>query len=397
MSDVRSPSPAPLYPEVGVIALSLDTWGPRWNSRHQVLTRLARYFHVTWLNPAPEWRSVASLGHVRAREVTVPGQPDAFRVRESAAWLPVVYRPAWLASALARARLQAARASLRRRGCTKIVLYLWHVSHANALDWVAHDLSCYHIYDEYSNAEQERPLDPVEERLVRSVGQVITVSPTMYARKGRLNPNSVQLSNGVDYEAFAAPAPEPADLAPIPRPRLGYSGFVKRQLDWELLLTLATRRPEWSFVVVGARSPHPDIAPLLERLEERPNVHFLGAKPTAELARYPQHFDICLMPYRMNDYTKYIYPLKLHEYLAAGRPVVSVPIPALGEVDGLVTVAHGADAWEAAIACELAPGADTPERRAARQAEAKRHDWSRIVERIASLIAGQLSLAPRAA
>jgi molybdopterin-guanine dinucleotide biosynthesis protein A len=68
---------------------------------------------------------------------------------------------------------------------------------------------------------------------------------------------------------------------------VGYAGFLKKQLDWELLLALATRRPDWSFVFVGARRPHPEIAPLLERLAALPNAHFLGAKPTAELAGRP--------------------------------------------------------------------------------------------------------------
>ena len=80
-----------------------------------------------------------------------------------------------------------------------------------------------------------------------------------------------------------------------------------------------------------------------------PNVYFLGSKPTSDLSRYPQHFDVCLMPYRVNDYTKYIYPLKLHEYLATGRPVVSVPLPALRGYEHLVEIASGVAGWEQAI------------------------------------------------
>ena len=99
-----------------------------------------------------------------------------------------------------------------------------------------------------------------------------------------------------------------------------------------------------------------------------------GPKPVSALPAYAQHLDVCLLCYAMDDYTKYIYPMKLHEYLAAGRPVVSVPIPALGEVDGLVTVAHGADAWEAAIACELAL--------AAARVEAGRKDYAAELARL---------------
>ena len=311
--------------------------------------------------------------------------PDCL-VRDSSGLSPLVYRPRWAGRAVERVRLSAARKSLERRGCTHIVLYLWHLSLGEALFAVPHDLSIYHIYAEYSHAEQEQPLDQFEERVVRAAGQVFTVSPTMQARKGALNPRSTQLSNGVDYDAFAMPAPEPADLSSIPHPRIGYAGYVKKQLDWDLMLALARRRREWSFVIVGARNPHPEIAPILAQLEALPNVYFLGAKPTSELARYPQHFDVCLMPYRVNDYTKYIYPLKLHEYLASGQPVVTVPLPALRGVEHLVELATGPDEWDAAIARQLAPRAAAAEQRQLRQTEARRHDWSAIAERIAAII-----------
>ncbi|HEX6533144.1 MAG TPA: glycosyltransferase [Gemmatimonadaceae bacterium] len=391
----RPPSPesvaGPLHADVGVLALLVDQYGSRWTSRHQILTRLARYFHVTWLNPAPEWRRAFQHPRLRAREGTVPGQPSSFIVREAALHQSVFHHPGWLARATTRARLRAARASLVDRGCRKVVLYIWHSRFAPALDIVPHDLSVYHVYDEYSHAEVEQPIDPGEERLLRGVGQLITLSPTMFARKGVLNPHSVRIPNGVEYEAFAAPGPEPADLARIPRPRLGYAGFIKKQLDLELLHTLATRHPEWSFVFVGARRPHPEAAPVLERLSALPNVHLLGGKRSTELARYPQHFDVCLMPYRRNDYTKYISPLKLFEYLAGGRPVVSVPLPALVDAPGLVMVASGVNEWEAALARALGPEANAAHLRAARQAAARAHDWSGIARLIAELVTARLA------
>ena len=373
-------------PRIGILSLAVDSWGARWNSRHQVLTRLARQFPVVWVNPAPDWRRAATVGRWKTRERGIDGLPPNFVVLDSSVLTPIVYRPRWLSNALLRSRLARARASLERRGCTHIVLYVWHVDYADAVSAVRTDLSVYHIYDEYSHSEHELPLDAAEERLVRSVGQVFTVSPTMQARKGVLNRHSTLISNGVDYEAFATPVREPLDLKSIPHPRLGYTGYIKKQIDWDMLLELAQRRPDWSFVFVGAKHVHPEIDAVLERLDALPNVHFLGEKPTSELSRYPQHFDVCLMPYRVNDYTKYIYPLKLHEYLATGRPVVSVPLPALRGSEHLVTIARGADEWEQAIGLELEPAAMDADRQRARRAEAQSHDWSAIADRIATVI-----------
>ncbi len=373
-------------PRIGILSLAVDSWGARWNSRHQVLTRLARQFPVVWVNPAPDWRRAAADGHWTTHERTIDGLPPNFIVHDSSALTPIVYRPRWLSNALLRARLARARASLERRGCTHIVLYVWHVDYADAVPAVRSELSVYHIYDEYSHSEHELPIDAAEERLVKSVGQVFTVSPTMQARKGVLNRHSTLISNGVDYDAFATPVREPEDLKSIPHPRLGYTGYIKKQIDWDLLLELAHRRPDWSFVFVGARHVHPEIDAVLQRLDALPNVHFLGEKPTSELSRYPQHFDVCLMPYRVNDYTKYIYPLKLHEYLATGRPVVSVPLPALKGSEHLVMIARGVDEWEQAIARQLEPAARDADRERARRAEARSHDWSAIADRIATVI-----------
>jgi len=394
-ADARASASArgPIHPDVGVLSIAKEHYSSQWLSRQQVLTRLARYYQVLWMNPASEWRGALGGGSLGERETHVEGLPEAFTVYDSPAWLPVIYKPSWLGRSLARRRFRAAAEALRRRGCRRIVLYVWHVELADAVELAPHDVSCYHIYDEYSGAEVETPLDAREERLIRSVDQVITVSPTMYERKGRLNPNTLQVTNGVTYDAFARPGRAPADLADIPRPILGYSGYIKKQLDWKLLLALASRHREWSFVFVGERRPHPEIRELLDRMAALPNVHFLGGKPSTELARYPQHFDVCLMPYRMNDYSRYIFPLKLYEYLAGGRPTVSMPIPALAGLGDLVSVATEVEEWEQTIERLLLPEADTPARRELRQEEARRHDWNVIVDEIARSLAQRLELA----
>jgi glycosyltransferase involved in cell wall biosynthesis len=381
------PDATPLYPRIGIISLSLDPWSWRWNSRHQILTRLARYFRVLWLNPAPEWRTAMKRPIARAHEVTPEGQPESFVVRDSASWMPVVYRPGRLASRLFRSRIEAARNSLLRQGCRRIVLYIWHPDLAAALDAVQSDLSCYHIYDEYSDGAREtQQIDPREEQLVRRADLLFTVSRPMFAWKGALNAHSMLLSNGVDFRSFAEPVPMPADLRDVPAPRLGSAGFLKTQLDWELLRSLAARHSEWSFVFVGARRAQPDIDSLISRLEQTPNVYFLGPKSTTEIAQYPQHFDVCLMPYLRNSYSNYTYPLKLNEYLASGRPIVSVPLPVLQDIDGLVSTASTPSEWDAALGHALGPAGHAPALRLMRQAEARRHDWTVIVDTVANAI-----------
>src|SRR5260370_959873 len=180
------------------------------------------------------------------------------------------------------------------------------------------------------------------------------------------------------------------DLREIPHPRIGYSGHIKRQLDWQLLRDLTARHPNWFFVFVGSANAHSEILGHVEELSLRKNVRFLGSKTALQLAAYPQHFDVCVMPYRNDDYTKYIYPLKIHEYLSSGRPVIETPIPSLVAFRDSVRLPENAEQWTVAIAQSLEPMANTMESRSARQALPKSHDWNILVLQIAQTMANRL-------
>ena len=141
---------SPLFREVGVIALVPDLWGPFWQARHQIATRLARYFQVVWVDCPPTWQK-SLLWSQLAAPVRQPAEtPAAFQVYRTVPWLPDLGRPAWLRRWLSGERLQQAHRLLRDRGCSKIVLYLWRPEFADSLNLVDHQLSCYHIDDEYS-------------------------------------------------------------------------------------------------------------------------------------------------------------------------------------------------------------------------------------------------------
>ena len=373
-------------PDVGVIALVPNRWTDPWMPRHQLLGRIASHFPVAWIDPSPHWRDVLA-------------QPQRFRVRhrqaapgltEIAHAAPTFHRLEWLRGAALGVRLRRARRLLRRRGAESIVLYLWRPEYEPALGLVDHDLSCYHIDDEYTFSAEDLPVSQREERLLRAVDHVFIHSDELIRKKGALNPNTTRVPNGVDYAAFATPSPEPADLAGIPHPRIGYAGWLKRQLDWTLLRTLAERHPTWSFVFVGPRKAHVEIDEPMRALERLPNVHFLGRKSVAALAHYPQHFDVCVMPYALDGYTRYIYPLKLHEYLASGRPVVGSPVPALEMFADVVALPRDAQEWSHALAEALTPGLNGAAVRAARQRVAAAHDWAPLARRVAQTMAFRL-------
>jgi len=267
---------------------------------------------------------------------------------------------------------------------------MWRPEFANALDDVSHQLSCYHIDDEYSFSPLEVSLDPAEIKLIRSVDQVFIHSSALLARKGIFNPHTELIPNGVDYQKYAFTAAEPPELAAVPHPRIGYVGVLKTMLNWPLLLDLSARHSDWSFVFVGDPAPHADVPAFLSALAKRRNVHLFGAKPAGLLPGYVQHCDVCVMPYRLNDYTKYIYPLKLHEYLASGRPVVAPPLPAIEPFAGAVLLADRLEEWSSAIQKALSPFENTSAACERRRAIARMYDWDLIVAKIAATLAKRL-------
>lgn len=361
--------------------------------RHHVVGRLARQFEVIWVEPAKGWRDYW-LSPAPAKPDIQSISPDEFGLTlySPGRWLPELYRPKWLAQWIKKQRLVQAERTLRNRGCTDIVLYLWRPEFDWSLDAIHADLTCYHIDDEYRFSTEDLPNDPREIALIKRVDQVIIHSRKLLEKKGSFNSQTMHVPNGVDYSAYATPVAEPADISAIPHPRMGYVGVIKSQLDLALLRQLATQRPEWSFVLVGPQGYVGGKETILEELGNLPNVHFMGNRQLAELPAYMQAMDVCLMCYEVCDYTHFIYPLKLNEYLATGRPVVCSPIDSVTPLGKIVGIAENLQEWDSALNNALSADKNTAEAVSARQQQALLHDWDYLVDQIADQFRRRLDM-----
>lgn len=369
----------------GILMLAPSGWGRVWTGRHQLARRLARRYAVLWMTPAPPWREVTVSRRLVSR-VTPAWSAAGVLEYEAPFWLPRIPRLRALDRRLFQKRLAKAEGVLRAQGVDKLVLYIWRPGFASALDLVPHDLSVYHINDDYSFSAASHDVPPSERRLIERVNRVVIHSPELLRRKGSINPETMFLPNGVDFDLYAAEWPEPQDLRDIPHPRVGYVGWLKRHLDWVMLLDLARATPDAHFVFIGPTSPHPDVLPFLEELRTLPNVHLLGGRPVDELPAYTRHIDVGIMPYVVNDYTRCIYPLKAHEYLAAGKPVVGTRLPSLELLADVVRLADGTDDWRVAVRAALDGLPSTDQDVAARQAVARAHDWDGLADELAQMI-----------
>nr|MBA2320710.1 glycosyltransferase family 1 protein [Deltaproteobacteria bacterium] len=193
-----------------------------------------------------------------------------------------------------------------------------------------------------------------EAEMLRSADVVFTGGHEIYRAKRHRHGNIHPMPSSVDFRHFAqarkGPA-EPGDQARIPRPRIGWFGVIDERTDIALIDTVAASNPDWHLVMIG---PVVKISP--DTLPRRPNIHWLGMKAYAELPAYVAHWDVAMLPFAINDATRFISPTKTPEYLAAGKPVVSTPIADVirpyGEKN-IVRIADGADAFAAEIRAAL--------------------------------------------
>lgn len=213
-------------------------------------------------------------------------------------------------------------------------------------------LVCYDCMDDFPlffQGRRRRAFQALTSELLRISDLVITSSEELYARCGKVNANVHLVRNGVAVDRYSGDgvAP-PSDLQNIRSPILGYIGHIGHWIDLELMEALAARYPEASLVIVGP------VAVSVGALSNLSNVHFLGVKPFAEVPRYIREFDVCLIPFRFNDLTTAVNPIKLYEYCAAGKPTVSVAIPELEPFRNVCYLARSHDEFLDAVGAALA-------------------------------------------
>lgn len=199
----------------------------------------------------------------------------------------------------------------------------------------------------------------LEQQLLQRADVVFTGGYSLYEAKRNRHHNIHPFPSSVDRAHFAQarePQREPAEQAGLPGPRLGFYGVVDERMDLDLLATLSDAHPEWSIVIVG---PVVKVDPA--DLPRRPNLHYLGGRSYEELPAYLGGWDVALMPFAINESTRFISPTKTPEYLAGGRPVVSTPITDVirhyGDVEG-VLIAERGEAFVRACERAIELGAD---------------------------------------
>ncbi|HEU0045691.1 UDP-galactopyranose mutase [Sphingomonas sp.] len=225
--------------------------------------------------------------------------------------------------------------------------------------WARHLNTAAVVYDCMDELSAFAHADPLlvqrESALLASADVVFTGGRSLYEAKRRRHDNVHAFPSSIEAEHFAharCATEEPADQRDLPRPRLGYYGVIDERLDLGLIDAVAAARPDWQIVMIG-----PVVKIDAGQLPRRANIHWLGGRGYDELPQYLGGWDVALMPFAMNEATRYISPTKTPEYLAGGKPVVSTPIADVvadyGRLDA-VKIAATPDQFVAACDAALA-------------------------------------------
>ncbi len=225
-----------------------------------------------------------------------------------------------------------------------------------------------------------------EEELLRSVNLVFCSARGLVEAKAACNPHCFLIPNGVDPSFLLTGERKiPRDLKSIRKPILGYMGTIGDWVDFDALAGLAKARPEWSIVLIGPVAT----GRFASELAGLANLHWLGEKSYGELPGYLVNFDVCLIPFTVNAFTEKIYPTKFHQYLGAGKPVVSSELPDLKSFSTWVRFYHSSSELEKRV--EEALKDDSGERASERRRIASENTWDQRVKTIKEIFDGYLN------
>ncbi|MDI6449692.1 glycosyltransferase [Anaerobaca lacustris] len=372
-----------------------DWWGMNPSCTTHIMRGLAERNRVLWINPFSSDLSAGGRGGSRrglgvrirrklgslARYLRRPH--DRIHVF-SPLFVPIQGRRAIdvLNNVFLRLQIKVVCTCL---GFRKPIVWYENVRAADLMDGFSPLTTVYHVsdlfaVDSYTSSSQRQK--EREAAVSANSRLLICVSRELYEQKKREHQNVHYVPHGVDFDLFRNAAEDPrvpAEIAGIPRPIVGYYGTMTGHNDIEMMDYCAENLPHVSFVFAGQIT-----AGDYTRLGARKNVFLIGRVPYERIPHLCASFDVCMLQWRMSEWIRKCNPLKMLEYMASGRPIVSVQIAEAMRYSDVISIADDKETFCKAIEWELKN--DTAERREKRIEIASQHSWAKHVDHVSSLI-----------
>lgn len=364
-------------------------------------------WHFRWQRPQQISRQFANQGH-RVFYVTtemIPLPVEAVTKEELARYVKIkkIAPKVWNVTLCSHARLNLYQDQMSPRdvellslsvevvkekfGITEMVSIVDLPFWLPLVDNLTQHTTVYDCMDDHEGFSTNAPsMLRLEQKMIRRADLVLASSQGLLEKLQSLRPDVSLLRNAADVGHFAqtSQVPTAAELEKIRGPVIGYYGAISDWFDIDLIRELAKKRRDWTFVLIG-HTFGCDIS----KVERLKNVLLLGEKPYEQLPGYLRRFDVAMIPFKQNRLTKATNPVKLYEYLAAGKPVVSTELPEVAAVSPhLVEMASDPASFERAIQTALRnKAADREEKR---REFARRHSWEERYVDLHKLIVEQM-------
>lgn len=273
----------------------------------------------------------------------------------------------------------------------KIILWCTHPIAANFIGKLGERMVCYDRTEDFAykhdwSAMLQKQMRENDSKIIKRADVVFVQTKETWQKLSSWKKEVFLVPNAVDPKWVHILGTKPVDMRNIAHPILGYCGNINSRIDFKLLEYVISKHPEWSLVIIGHLGSGVKEVSLLKDLA---NVYFLGVKPYRELPAYLKNFDICLMPHKIDRFTESQSPLKLFDYLIAGKPIVSTNIAGVRDYEDVVKIGNTKE--EFVFLIEEALFEDSEREVEKRQAIAKQNTWDIRVEEICKILEMQFS------
>lgn len=383
--------------ERDIVCMSPMTWDDHWGTPQQLMSRLApsnRVFFVDQpISPLSlltgvrkrnaVWRQFRRWlsGPRKVADNVWAGAPPPIlpmRTRKTVHTINAWILRWWLSR------------QVRRLGMRDVVFWNFQPAMPGVASAVKPAVKMFHLIDDFSGTpywwENAKHLLAREGESAREADVVVCTGRKLVESRRKYNSNIHFVPEGADVASFGRAAdPElavPEGIASLPGKVVGYVGVIDFRLDVPLMERMAREHPDWSIALVG---PVKGDTQDMTALRAMANVHFYGRQDLSDVPSFVKGMDVCLLPYILNDFTHHIFPLKLYEYLAAGKPIISSAMDEMVPFDGReLVVARSHDEFIAAVARAIE--LETPELAAERREMARNQSWDDRVEQISDIL-----------
>lgn len=378
---------------LGVVYFGNDWNAENRTSSHHVATRLARRMPVLYVDspgmraPTTSGRDLKKAWRKLSAALRKPEQIHPSFWRCTVPQLPFRRVPGVEAFNRWFGRW-AVRRALRAVGIERRISW-FVVPHPGFLaQRLGEDLCVYYCIDDYAAhpGVDAELIGQRDDALSHAADLQFVAPPALLERKRAINPATFYSPHGVDVDLFRRANEAQTEIPPQARdlasPVIGFIGSVHEWIDLELIAWLARQRPQWTFLLVGHAAA--DVG----ELRSLANVRLVGAQPYPTLPQWAKAFDAAIIPYRLNRQVANANPLKLREYLATGKPVVSVHNQEIEKFSRWVRIAHDREGFLQALEGALAE--DSPQAAAERIAAVADQTWDQRVDNVLETVAQAL-------